>query len=518
MNRVSLLRPFLAAAALAAAVALSGCNTEGALPTSDKAMRPLSEKMVAEIESKGMDKDSPILIRLFKQESELEIWKQDRTGRFALLKTYPICRWSGELGPKIREGDRQAPEGFYTISPAQMNPNSQLYLSFDLGYPNAFDRAHGRTGMHLMVHGDCSSSGCYAMTDEQISEIYGLGREAFFGGQRAFQLQAYPFRMTPQNFARHRGNPNVPFWKMLRQGNDHFEATRLEPKVNVCDRRYVFDVQSPGDPAKPLAFNATAKCPVFEVPPDIVAKVKDKQRRDDVLVAELSRVTPVAPIRTNSDGGMHPVFAAVVKRNELGAAPSAFSLASAPGTVPATVRPPRTAEFAEHHLAAGIETPSTTNASGPVRIAPASPEIDLHSAQPQIEPPSRSGNLFSNPFFSGSWNSKPAAQGPDKGPVDRIAKLIGLRSSEPAPSPEAAPEAAPAAAMAPRARKAAAQNATPAAIRRMPLEVEPAGAAPPPAPATASAFAPPKPATAAIAGSSPTVPAGSFENRWSAFR
>ena len=131
-----------------------------------------------------MDLQSPILVRLFKQEAELEVWKQDRSGRFALLKTYPICRWSGDLGPKVREGDRQAPEGFYSISPAQMNPQSAYYLSFNTGYPNAYDRALGRTGSQLMVHGDCSSRGCYAMTDEQIAEIYSLGRESFFGGQR----------------------------------------------------------------------------------------------------------------------------------------------------------------------------------------------------------------------------------------------------------------------------------------------------------------------------------------------
>jgi murein L,D-transpeptidase YafK len=168
LNRSSVVRTLLASAALVAAVALAGCNTDGTMPTNSKAMKPLSDKMISEIEQKSMDKDSPILVRLFKQESELEIWKQDRSGRFAMLKTYPICRWSGELGPKIREGDRQAPEGFYTITPGQMNPNSQYYLSFDLGYPNAYDRAHGRTGAHLMVHGDCSSRGCYSMTDEQI--------------------------------------------------------------------------------------------------------------------------------------------------------------------------------------------------------------------------------------------------------------------------------------------------------------------------------------------------------------
>ena len=131
----------------------------------------------------------------------------DRSGYHALLKTYPICRWSGELGPKIKEGDRQAPEGFYTITPGLMNPNSSYYLAINMGFPNAYDKAHGRTGAFLMIHGDCSSRGCYAMTDEQIAEIYALARESFLGGQRSFQIQAYPFRMTPINMAKHRASP-----------------------------------------------------------------------------------------------------------------------------------------------------------------------------------------------------------------------------------------------------------------------------------------------------------------------
>ena len=122
-----------------------------------------------------------------------------------------------------------------------MNPQSQYYLSFNTGYPNAFDKALGRTGSELMVHGDCSSRGCYAMTDEQIAEIYSLGRKSFFGGQRAFQLQAYPFKMTAVNMAKHRNNPNMPFWKMIKQGRDHFEVTRHEPKVDFCEKKYVFD-------------------------------------------------------------------------------------------------------------------------------------------------------------------------------------------------------------------------------------------------------------------------------------
>ena len=134
------LRGLMTSAALAAVVALAGCETDGMY--SGKAMKSLSPEMVALLQQKNMPTESQVLVRLFKQEAELEVWKQDASGRYDLLKTYPICRWSGELGPKVREGDRQAPEGFYNSTPAQMNPNSQFYLSFNMGYPNAFDSAH----------------------------------------------------------------------------------------------------------------------------------------------------------------------------------------------------------------------------------------------------------------------------------------------------------------------------------------------------------------------------------------
>src|SRR5205814_4008695 len=168
--------------ACASAIVLAGCQTDMPLA---RGLQPLSPQMAAELEQKHMPIDSPILIRLFKQESEIEVWKQDDSGRFALLRTYPICRWSGELGPKFKTGDRQAPEGFYAITPGLMNPDSSQYLAINTGFPNAYDRANGRTGAFLMIHGGCSSAGCYAMTDEQIAEIYALAREAFFGGQKS---------------------------------------------------------------------------------------------------------------------------------------------------------------------------------------------------------------------------------------------------------------------------------------------------------------------------------------------
>jgi murein L,D-transpeptidase YafK len=261
--------------------------------------------------TKKMPKYSPIVVRVFKEEAELEVWKQDTTGLFQILKTYPICRWSGDLGPKLQEGDRQAPEGFYTITPELMNPNSNYYLSINVGFPNSFDKANKRDGSLLMIHGDCSSSGCYAMTDEQISEIYSLARDALLGGRRSFQVQAYPFRLTPANLARHRTSPSLAFWKMLKIGNDHFETTHLEPKVDVCNRLYVFDAQPPPSSPNPLVFNPTEKCPAFVVNPKIARRALDKQRADELEYAQLVQDNvPAAPIYSGLDGGMNPAFLA----------------------------------------------------------------------------------------------------------------------------------------------------------------------------------------------------------------
>ncbi|MCE1237237.1 MAG: murein L,D-transpeptidase [Hyphomicrobiales bacterium] len=280
------------AAAAVMGLFVASCQDEMAstLGGPGKATRPLNAKIVAQMDEKGMRKEDPILVRAFKQEATLEIWKRDRTGRFALLKSYPMCAWGGTLGPKIKEGDKQSPEGFYTVTPGRMNPNSQFYLAYDVGYPNAFDRAFGRTGAAVMVHGGCTgSAGCFVMTDEQVEEIYGLAREAFNGGQKSFQVQAFPFRMTAENLAKNRKNPNMAFWKNIKQGYDHFEVTKLEPKVEVCDKRYVFDAHTT-DPNSTM-FNPTGACPAYEVPSELKTAVAAKEAEDDkafkVAVAEI---------------------------------------------------------------------------------------------------------------------------------------------------------------------------------------------------------------------------------------
>jgi len=270
---------------------LAGCQDEmHSTLGPGKATRPLKPEVLALMESKGMRKDDPILVRAFKQDKILEVWKRDKTGRFALLKSYPLCTTGGVPGPKIREGDKQSPEGFYTVTPSRMNPNSQFHLAYDIGYPNAFDRAWGRTGAAIMVHGECTgSAGCFIGTNEQIEEIYGLAREAFAGGQRSFQVQAYPFRMTAENLAKNRRSPHLAFWKNLKQGHDHFEVTKLEPKVDVCEKHYVFDAQTK-DPNS-TTFNPTGACPSFEVPEELASRVAAKQVEDDkafkVAVAEI---------------------------------------------------------------------------------------------------------------------------------------------------------------------------------------------------------------------------------------
>jgi murein L,D-transpeptidase YafK len=240
---------------VAAAAVMNGCGQ-----FSPAYMKPLNKQSRAMLLGKGMTEDSAILIRVFKAESELEVWKERGDGRFYHFKTYPICSYSGGIGPKIEEGDRQAPEGFYLVSMDQMNPKSQYHLAFNVGFPNAFDRAHGRTGKFIMIHGDCTSRGCYAMTDGVMEEIYILAREALAGGQTNFQVHAFPFRMTAANMAAHEDNEWYDFWKNLKEGYDYFEVTRQAPRIAVCERRYLINAVYD----ESARFSASGTCPTHQ--------------------------------------------------------------------------------------------------------------------------------------------------------------------------------------------------------------------------------------------------------------
>jgi murein L,D-transpeptidase YafK len=492
---------------MAALAALGGCDTDSVGLPSGRALAPLSDKMLAEIEAKNMSKESPILVRLFKEESELEVWKQDNAGRFALLKTYPICRWSGELGPKIKLGDRQAPEGFYTIAPGQMNPNSNYYLAINTGFPNAYDRANGRTGEFLMIHGDCSSAGCYAMTDEQIAEIYALARESFFGGQKSFQIQAYPFRMTPINMAKHRDSPHMAFWKMIKEGYDHFEVTHQEPKVDVCEKHYVFDAAAPGGAASALHFTPAAKCPTYEVPQEIAVPVKEKQERDEAQVAQLvARGTATVPVRTGNDGGMNPVFLAAVQQRGGTTFPIQAS-SSLPGTIPANIRPP------------GPPAPAETTGS----------TMSLASSESRPAPAPReqasSSGVFGGLFSSGGDHTKDAGSNSQSGGVlDTMSRLVGLGGSSSAETP---PKPKPVVAK-PTQTAAATPPARPKPVSTTPVPAQPEVKSANAAPAKPAAATQPQTpidtqqeavnTANLLRGAQATVPAGSFDSRWGAMR
>lgn len=277
----------LTALAVAGSVLLAACSVQEVPPH----MRPLSKDAMMLLGKKGMKTEAPIFIRIFKEESELEIWKPREDGYFYHFKTYPICTWSGELGPKIVQGDRQAPEGFYTVPKGLMNPNSSFHLAFNLGFPNAYDRAHRRTGSALMVHGKCRSAGCYAMTDALIEEIYALAREQFGGGHESFQVHAFPFRMTEANMARHKGNKWYPFWQTLKEGYDFFEAHRKPPHITVCEKRYHVN-------AKPLQsvsgrIDPEGRCPQLDRP-----KLEPFKPTGNEQVAETHVVAPGPKLRS----------------------------------------------------------------------------------------------------------------------------------------------------------------------------------------------------------------------------
>jgi murein L,D-transpeptidase YafK len=207
---------------------------------SRNAVARVAPPLVSDLNARDLVYGSPVFIRIFKDEKELEVWVE-KEDTFQLFRSYSIVAMSGHLGPKLREGDRQAPEGFYFVTPSRMNPNSRFHLSFNLGYPNAYDQAHSRTGSALMVHGNRVSIGCFAMTDKKIEEIYCLAVAALRNGQKFFRVHCFPFRMTTENMEKHRKSEWIPFWKNLKTGYNSFEEAQQPPNVVVRNRKYVFE-------------------------------------------------------------------------------------------------------------------------------------------------------------------------------------------------------------------------------------------------------------------------------------
>ncbi len=283
---------------------------------------PLSNQTLTTLAKKGMQPGAQSFVRIFKEESELEVWKQRDDGRFYHFKTYPICNWSGDIGPKLEEGDRQAPEGFYSINAHLMNPNSKFYVSFNLGFPNAYDRAHRRTGNSLMVHGKCRSAGCYAMTDALMEEIYGLTRESLKAGQPSFEVHALPFRMTDARMAELKKHRWYPFWRTLKQGYDHFEKHRIPPTVMTCEGRYVVNVIAPAGRVEP-----SGPCPIFQRP--VIPPFTPLPEANEITIADGTKYKGL--VSADVDPTLAQISAAK-NGSQIGSEPAATPAAS--GSVP----------------------------------------------------------------------------------------------------------------------------------------------------------------------------------------
>ncbi len=218
----------------------SGISAE--IPTSARSEASIAKvkpELIFQLKRAGLEYGSPIYIRIFKKSSELELWVKNGE-KYELFKIYEICRFSGKLGPKTKVGDNQAPEGFYFVKPANLNPWSSFHLSFNLGYPNSYERYHGYTGSALMVHGKCVSVGCYAMTNRYINEIYAMAHGAFESGQPFFRVHAFPFRMENDTLEKYKSHKWYAFWQNLKEGYDLFSKSQIPPNVNVENGRYVF--------------------------------------------------------------------------------------------------------------------------------------------------------------------------------------------------------------------------------------------------------------------------------------
>lgn len=243
---------------LAAIIAAIGqILTPAALANEVAAEKPLPSAVEAALLLKDIDPGSPVYLRIFKEESELEVWKARPSGRYALIKTFPVCNWGGTLGPKRTQGDLMSPEGFYRITPGAMNPNSKYHLALNIGYPNALDRSLGRTGSYIMVHGDCRSVGCFAMTDNQIEEIYAFVRDALTAGETSVPIHIFPFRMTAANMKRHADDPAHGTWEPLKEAYDDFARTREPPRIGMCGKRYIVN------PLTSVGDDPNAACPVL---------------------------------------------------------------------------------------------------------------------------------------------------------------------------------------------------------------------------------------------------------------
>ena len=277
--------------------------------------KPLSTETFAFLKRRTIAPGAPVYLRIFKEESELEVWKARADGRYVHVKTFPICNWSGGLGPKQTLGDHMAPEGFYTLSKDSLKPDSSYHLALNIGYPNALDKVLGRNGDFIMVHGKCLSVGCFAMGDDGIEDVYAFVREAMATGQEKVPVHIFPFHMNDANMALHLGHIAAESWPPLKAAFDDFQASREPPRIAACSKHYVVNPVWAKGAAEPA--DAGAECPAFmRRPPAPMSRKIAKSLAAEPLQARGLKTRTVHDIAYWDEAAAKAEYAAIKKREE----------------------------------------------------------------------------------------------------------------------------------------------------------------------------------------------------------
>ena len=179
-----------------------------------------------------------VLLRAYKHEKMMEVWASDRRkGPLKRLANYAICSLSGGPGPKLREGDGQVPEGFYYLN--FYHSRSTFFLAMRVNYPNRRDRKLKRTGSAIMIHGNCVSIGCLAMSDERIQELWLITTAARRRGKLAVHI--FPTCELARAIKAAKDPSLAAFWTNLKQGMDLFDKDRKPRKWTVGPKgEYLF--------------------------------------------------------------------------------------------------------------------------------------------------------------------------------------------------------------------------------------------------------------------------------------
>jgi len=198
----------------------------------------------AELSVMDLKLGDPVFLRIFKEEQALEVWmKPAQDDEFQHYKTYRLCRPAGSPGPRVARGDQQAPEGFYYATLRSLRPRHRYHLGFDIGFPNAYDRHHGRSGERVFVQGACVGQGSLALANPSMEEVYTLAAAALESGQEFFRIHCFPFRMSDRRMNRVLEKPPewLDFWANLKEGYDYFEILRRPPNTTLVQGEYFFE-------------------------------------------------------------------------------------------------------------------------------------------------------------------------------------------------------------------------------------------------------------------------------------